>query len=387
MKKYTDIFAEDLEMPGIVRQKMEDAFIQIKMHHKKNIVDAGDLNRKSGRKLKFFRNQAAVIVSICILAAGGITAYAAYHHYWSRGMQGALQATDVQQQTLVDDGIATIFNKTNSYKELAVTDEGVTVIPEMVVVNEKMVYISLTVDGYTLEEGKEPCFEYVDVYLGDDSASQDGWLNMGASFYNGIISAEDGTNMYDDGSPLIIDEKGRLEEHYTDEEGKMEYIIVAIVSEPEDSLLGKTLHVNLTNLGTVYKTDYFEDIEGEWFYTFDLPDTSSMNMLPIGKEIKGTAFVLDTIEISPVSIKVNYTVTGAVNKDKYKNGVPKFLGVVLKDGTRLPYMSDGGVSGYMDDLSKAYDISAFDRVIELGKVSAILLRTDAEEVVEVNICE
>lgn len=31
MKKHTDIFAEDFEIPGIVNQKMEDAFATIRM--------------------------------------------------------------------------------------------------------------------------------------------------------------------------------------------------------------------------------------------------------------------------------------------------------------------------------------------------------------------
>ena len=81
-------------------------------------------------------------------------------------MKGTLQATDMQQQMLVEDGVATKFQETENYTNMAVTNEGVTVTPEMMVVNEKMVYLSLAVEGYDLQEGKEPCFEFVDVYLG-----------------------------------------------------------------------------------------------------------------------------------------------------------------------------------------------------------------------------
>ena len=64
--------------------------------------------------------------------------------------------------------------------------------------------------------------------------------------------------------------------------------------------------------------------------------------------------------------------------DKYT--LDKNSEIVLKDGTKLPYLSDGGMSGYTDDtLSKAYDIKAFNRVIEPEQVSAILLRTESEE--------
>lgn len=248
----------------------------------------------------------------------------------------------------------------------------------MMVVNEKMVYLSLTVEGYDLPEGQEPCFEFVDVYLGEDPDAEEGWLNTGASFYNGIISAEDGTE-------LMIDEQGRLEEHYIDETGKMEYVIVAMVSDPEKSLLGETLRVKLRNLGTVYKTDFAEDIEGEWNYTFQLSDTSLTEMVQIGEQVEGTMFVLESMEISPVSVKLNYDATGEAKVYDDVNGIPDFCGVVLKDGSRLPYLSTEGMSGFTDStLCKAFDISAFERVIDTEQVSAILLQTEAR-VVEIAI--
>lgn len=380
MKKYTDIFAEDLEIPGIVNQKMEDAFAIIKMEENMSMENISNFNEKKSRKVKLFKHPTVAAACICIVMIGSITAYAACNHFWSRGMKGSLQSTDEQQQTLVEEGIATVFHETDDYTDMAVTDGGITVTPETMVVNEKMVYLSLSVDGYNLKDGEEPDFEFVDVYLGDDPKAEDGWLDMGASFYDGIVSAADGTSMYEDGTPIKTDENGRLISHYTDENGKMEYVIVAMVSDAKESLLGETLHVNLTNFGTVDKAAFAGDIEGKWNYTFNLSDVSSMKAVQVGKEVENTVFVMDSIEISPVSIKLNYDVNGEVNMYEDINRVPEFCGVVLKDGTRLPYLSDGGMSGYTDDtLSKAYDIKAFDRVIEPEQVSAILLRTESEE--------
>lgn len=378
MKKYTDIFAEDFEIPSVVNEKMEKAFAIIKMEENVPMNNINNFNDKKNKRARLFKNQAAAIAGICVLIVGSITAYAACDYFWSRGMKGKLQATEAQQQALVEEGVATIFQETDNLENMAVTDGGVTVKPEMIVVNEKMVYLSLSVEGYNLQEGEEPCFEFVDVYLGDDPQAVDGWLDMGASFYDGIVTAEDGTNMYEDGTPLRFDENGRLISYYTDEEGKMEYVIVAMVSDPEKSLQGETLQVNLTNLGTVYKTDFSGDIEGEWNYTFDLSHTSLAEVVEIGEEVEGTAFVLDTMEISSVSIKLNYDVNGAVEMYEDINGVPDFCGVVLKDGTRLPYLSADRMSGYTDaTLKKAYVISAFDRVIEPKQISTILLRTGA----------
>jgi len=334
------------------------------------------MSKNIRKKGNFMRSQAAAIACICVLAFGSITVYAACNYFWSRGMKGTLQATDEQQKMLVEDDVATKFSEAEDYTSMAVTNEGVTVIPEMMVVNDKMVYLSLAVEGYDLPEGQEPCFEFVDVYLGEEPNDEEGWLNMGASFYNGIISGEDGTNIYEDGSELIIDEQGKLEEHFMDETGKMEYVIVAMVSEPEKNLLGEKLQVNLTNLGTVYKTDFSEDIEGEWNYSFQLSDTSLTETVQIGDEVEGTVFSLESMEISPVSIKLNYNVTGEINSYEDVNGIPDFCGVVLKDGTRLPYLHGQGMSGFTDNtLSKAFRISAFDRVIDTEQLTAILLQT------------
>ena len=66
--------------------------------------------------------------------------------------------------------------------------------------------------------------------------------------------------------------------------------------------------------------------------------------------------------MSPISIKMNYIVNGEVNIYQDGNGVPNFCGVVLKDGTRLPYISNGGITGYTDDtMAFAYTLSTFDR--------------------------
>lgn len=376
MKKYTDIFAEDIELPGIVNQKMEDAFSKIKTEKIASKDNFSDFKAKRNKSIKLFKNQVAAIASICILILGSITTYAICNYLWSRGMKGTLQATDVQQQTLVEEGVATILQEQEDYAHMAVTDGGVTVIPEMMVVNEKMVYISLSVEGYNLLESQEPCFEFVDVYQGDDPNAEEGWLMMGASFYDGIVPTEDGINVYEDGSPLKFDENGRLISYYADEEGNLEYIVVAMVSNPEDSLLGKTLHINLSNLGTVYKTDYAEDIDGKWNFTFDLPNVSSTKEISIKNRVDDTAFVVDSIEISPVSIKINYS----IDDTKTSGGggkVPLFNGVILEDGTQYTNMVDMGKRGYTDAcLSEAYTISSFTRVIDPEQVTAIILETN-----------
>lgn len=51
-------------------------------------------------------------------------------------------------------------------------------------------------------------------------------------------------------------------------------------------------------------------------------------------------------------------------------------GVVLKDGTKIPYLMNGGGIGYTDSTkSGAYQISAYDRVIDVEKAAALIVWT------------
>ncbi len=383
MKKCTDVFAKEIEVPDIVKARMEEAFATIERDGKEDNSQRKYNNNtcykiKRRRRTGIFQYpQVAAILCIGILLVGGTTAYAAYTHFWSRSMKGTLQSTEVQRQALTEDGIATVFPETPEYADMAVTDGGITVTPDTMVVSDKIGYFSFTVDGYRLPEGEEPCFEFVEVYLGDNLQAENGWVNMGASFYDGIVADEGGATMYEDGSPIQFDEKGNVISHYTDENGRMEYVVTVMVSRAEDSLLGKTLHINFTNLGTTYKAGFTEDISGEWDYALSLPTVSSMEEVVVGEEVTGTVFEVETVEISPVAVKVNYAVNGEVEIVDDDLEIPQFCGFVLEDGTRLTGIADGGMSGYTNEAkSGAYCISAFDRVIATGQITALLLRTE-----------
>jgi len=377
MANKKDIFSKDIEVPEIVMHKAEDAFAQIRLGEKNSMTESNKNDAKNqGKQRTIFKNHAAVAACIGILAISSVTAVAAaYYHFWGRGMQGNLQASKEQQQELIEQGYATVMEEEENYEELAVTVGNVTVKPVTVITDGKFAYLSFAVDGYSIGDNIEPAFESVKVYLDDNP---DSWLNMSGSFYNGIVSDETGSPIYDNGEPLAFDENGNLITHYADENGILEYVIMVYTANLDENLLGRTLHVDFTNLGNVYKTDYTGDLEGKWNFEINLSGESAAKKVSVGKVVEDTAFTVDSIEISPVSIKVNYSVNGEVMISSGENGVPDFCGVILKDGTRLPYLGDGGTSGYTDEnRTNAYVMSAFDRVIEPEQVKAILLRLEA----------
>jgi len=368
-----NVFLKDIEIPEIVMRKAEDAFAEIRLEGKDIMTENKKVNdlKKRGKRRRALKKHVAAAACTCILAVSSVTVAAAAYHLWGRGMQGNLQASKEQQQELIEQGYATVMAEEENDENLAVTVGNVTVKPVTVITDGKFAYLSFSVDGYFIGENVEPSFEFINAYLGDNPDAEEGWVNMNSHFYDGIVSDEEGKPVYDDGTPLAFDENGNYITRYADENGTLEYVVTLFPVNPDASLLGKTLHVDFKNIGNVYKAEYIADLEGEWNFEIKLSGESAARKILVGKAVEGTAFTVDSVELSPVSAKVNYSVNGEVTVIEDENGVPKFGGVVLKDGTRLPYLGNGGRSGYTDETrTGAYVMSAFDRVIEPEQVEA-----------------
>lgn len=371
-KKY--IFTEEIELSEIVLNKTNQAFAIIQQEDSDCMTKTN--TGKTGKK-KMFKTQAAVIAGVCILSVSSISAVAAIRHYWGRGMNGNIQASDEQQQELTEKNMAKVYREEPESPSLAVTDNGITIAPDTVVVDERFAYMSFKISGYRVEDGMEPTFDMVIVYEGDDPEDMDSWLNMSGSMYDGIICNEDGQPVYEDGTSLKDDENGKMIRYYTDQDGNMEYIIQAHVVEPDDSFLGKTIHVNFQNLGTWLKREGFTlAVEGNWNFEFVLPNVSSAQNIEVGQKVEGTDFTLESISISPISLKANYSVGTAPVEHEDDLDIPMVRGVILKDGTRLPYLTDGGSLGYTDSSKKnAYHMAGYDRVIDVDEVAALIIWT------------
>ena len=145
MKKNSNIFQDDIKVPDIVLQKADEAFAGIQTEGRSAMKKN---NQTENRKHTFWKNPAAVAACACIIVAGGVTVGAAVHHVWSRGMQGAVQATDTQQKELTDKGAAVVLKEQDDYSKLAVTDNGITITPETIIVDEQFAHISFSVKGY-----------------------------------------------------------------------------------------------------------------------------------------------------------------------------------------------------------------------------------------------
>ena len=374
------ILQEDVELPEVVLSKANHALEMIRQEETENM--AADNQKNSKKNTRRIKSQVAAAAAVCVLAAGGVSAVAAIHHNWGRGMSGNIQATDTEQQKLTDDGVAVVYPEKEEYEALKVTNNGVTIVPDTVIVDAQFAYLSFTISGYNLPEGDEPGFEEVNM------TSDDMGINMSGGMYDGIVSNEEGAPVYEDGSELQFTDSGDIVSHYYDENGNLEYFIQAHIAEAGDTMLGKTVKVDFKNLGTLYKTEFTDGVEGDWNFEITLPSVSSAREFDVNKAIDGTSFTLTKLEISPVSLNATYTTDNAPEANQDDLGVPCVKGVVLKDGSRLPYLTDGGSIGYTDDSkTEAYNILGYDRVIDVDNVKALIISPtgNTSDTVEVDI--
>ena len=374
------ILQEDVELPEVVLSKANHALEMIRQEETENM--AADNQKNSKKNTRRIKSQVAAAAAVCVLAVGGVSAVAAIHHNWGRGMSGNIQATDTEQQKLTDDGVAVVYPEKEEYEALKVTNNGVTIVPDTVIVDAQFAYLSFTISGYNLPEGEEPGFEDVNM------TSDDMEINMFGGMYDGIVCNEEGAPVYEDGSELQFTDSGNIVSHYYDENGNLEYFIQAHIAEAGDTMLGKTVKVDFKNLGTLYKTEFTDGVEGDWNFEITLPSVSSAREFDVNKAIDGTSFTLTKLEISPVSLNATYTTDNAPEANQDDLGVPCVKGVVLKDGSRLPYLTDGGSIGYTDDSkTEAYNILGYDRVIDVDNVKALIISPtgNTSDTVEVDI--
>lgn len=377
MANKKNVFSENVELSELVLSKTNQAFAQIQKE------DNDFMEKKYAKNKRLWKTRAAAAAGLCILAAGSISAAAAIRHYWGRGMNGNLLASDMQQQSLMKQDAAKVYSESemNGDPSLAVTNNGITIEPDTVVVDERFAYLSFRISGFVLGEGIEPGFDAVNTYVGDDPEDESGWINMNGKMYDGIVPDENGSPVYEDGTPLESEVNGAVIARYADSKGDMEYIMQASIAGSGDSLLGKTLHVDFKNLGTLLNAEFTTAVEGNWNFKIDLPAVSSSQNITMGQNVEGTDFTMESIDISPISMKVNYSASAASAASEDELVIPEVKGVVLKDGTRIPYLIDGSACGYTDgSKTGAYQIAGYDRVLEVETVAALIVRTAGEKI-------
>lgn len=403
----------EVVIPDVVQERADLAFEKIRQKEGKKVVKMGSEQRNSEKmgsgqrnsekrnsvKRKTGRGKRKAFwpaVAVAAFALGTMTVCAAYLH-WSKGLEAELNATDEQKRLLEEEQYTAPLNSegssnrgdggqsgengssgdgSNSISSGSVTAEGVTITPLQSIVDSRFAWLSFKVEGYEIEEGKEPCFQHTTVIVDDNI---DASISYYGNFYNGIHVDENGKPAYEDGSPAD-------EEIFVNADGSMEYIIM-IDATQYGGLVGKNIHVDFTDLGTVYKASYTPDLEAVWSFDFTMKGSDKVRTLDLSEPLGDSGATVIYAEISPISIYVNYDfpLQEEAIEGVNENGepitsttfveAPPITGVRLKDGTLLPYLTDGGVEGYLDESHEVYTCSyAFAGIVDTDQIDALLFR-------------
>ena len=377
MKKNDTIYTlqQNIEIPDIVTEKANMAFEQIRK-------DAGSSSDKIvtyQKPVKKSRKKYVAAALIATMTVGAVSAYAAYTN-WSHGMKEELRISEEQQKNLEANGMA-------AFSDASVTDAGVTVTAQQSITDNYYTYLSFKVEGYSVEKGVQPDFETISV----TADGQD--VIWGGRFYDGMISGDDGMVVNADGSAPETEADGSMIENYVMDDGSLEYHMI-LKSHEKGFFTGKQLHVELENLGTVAKAQYFPDIEGSWKLDMTLGGADTAKYIETNEKLGDTETIVTGVELSPVSMRITYDFpkteprmeefedeNGEIQTIAWPAQPPFAFGIRLKDGTVMKYISAGSEStGYTSEEGQEYVVSfPLDRVIDPDQVEAVLFSEYDEE--------
>lgn len=358
---------ETIMVPDIVQQRADQVFAQIRKE--------GSTGKGGGKQMgytgKTVKRGMWAAVAAAVMTFGAV-ACAAYMH-WSRGMEEQLNVTPEQKVYLEENQVTAPVNK-------SVTQEGITVTVQQTIVDARFAYLSFRVDGYQVEEGMEPCFDYVDTTVDGNFVNV-----IGGTFFDNLHVDADGKFTYTDGTPARERADGSIVGKYVNEDGSMEYIMTLMRADEDDSLIGKPIHIELQNLGTVSKAAYTPDITATWAFDFTLEASEQIRSVELSQPLGDSGATVTKAELSPISLYVEYGFplqeTGLEGIDQDGNTIntttyvepPHLTGVRLKDGTRLTCILNGGAEGYRSEDTDTYVVYyAINHVIDPEEVDALL---------------
>lgn len=362
----------DIVIPDIVQQRADLVFEQIKSGKREN---GGKVMRYSGKAVRK-GIWAAAAAAVLVL---GTVACAAYMH-WSRGMEEKFNVTQEQKAYLEESQVTMPMND-------SVTQEGITVTLQQSIADAHYVHLSFRVDGYHAGEGIQPDFEYVVTTVDGEHPS-----SVGGRFFDNLHLDNNGNFTYTDGTPARETAEGSIIGKYINDDGSMEYIMTLMTNRLDDSFIGKPIHIEFQNLGTVSKAAYTPDIDATWTFDFTLEASEQIRTVELSQPLGDSGATVTKAELSPISFYIEYyfplQLVAIDGEDQDGNAIqsttfaeaPRLTGVLLKDGTKLTGIAQSGSTGYNSDDTDTYVLyCGTDHIINPAEVDALLfIKAEAE---------
>ena len=257
---------------------------------------------QASSKVVRLHKRLSVAACVCMILLTAITATAAIHHFWGKGLSSYFNASDAQQQELTEQGQAIVFSEKDDYSNYAITDNGITLTPVAIVADDNKINLAIQFSGVEIEEGCEPNINIDDIHIeGFDGDT----LGIGMGFKDDeIMLSVDGTDSIESGI----------------------------------SLTGKTIHVELSDFSIV-NSDFSENtIGGKWTFDLPIPEVSNAVVIDLNKSLPEFECEAASIKFSPISAEIRYNITDEV-KEKWfdiplgKERVPYITSITFDDGT------------------------------------------------------
>lgn len=369
MKRAEDVFEilkKDVEIPEVVMKKAEKAFEKIQNEKR---MDSVSLKKKRPIKKVF------LVAAAVMLGAGGITAGAAVYMQWSKTVSEGMLVSEEKQKKLEETKQTVPVNKSD-------TQNGVTVTAVQTIVDSYYAHIIFKVEGYDAGEGLQPFFDSDTIILDGYNQKEDPYdekkaFDAEGDWYNGVTTGEDGRSIrISDGK--FLDEIEDYQPDFKLEDGSYEYRLTLEHMGNKDYFIGKPIHIELHNLGTMSNEQNLTNVVDEtWSFDWIMEGNPEKKEFELNTPIGDTGVTVKHAEVSPISLNVTYDFPKKIyNKMMDEtDGIPLNLaGVRLKDGTMLPYIYLGpGTAGYITE--QEYFIAfPVDRVLDVEQVDALIIR-------------
>ena len=376
---------KDIEIPLVVQNKLNKTLENIKDQSEQNSKIIAYKKEVDKPMVKRDKRRLGVLVAVAVIAIATVSVGATVYYNWSKGLEAVLNVKEEQKDKLLE-------NKTTTFMEQKVVDQGITVTAIQSITDNYYTHIAFKVEGFDVEDGIQPIFEMINVTTTENTE-----VAAIGTFYDGLTTGLDGGIVNADGTPLV-EHDGDILRKYQQEDGSMEYYVTLYGGDAKGYFINRKVHIELNNLGTIEKTEYTNEISGQWSFDLDLQGSSEMREWTLDMPLEGSGATVVEAEISPISLSVKYQfprqteiqmadaddIALAAELEPEGTGEevaievpidPPFLrGVRMKDGTLYPYLYLGpGRSGYVAEDSDIFELSfAIDRIIDVNQVDALL---------------
>ena len=323
---------------------------------------------------------AAIAATLLLLMTG-----AAAYSKWASGLEAAYHPSEGIRKQSEQNGLSVTYPQETVQEDsgLSVTDQGITISVKQTLVDALQAKIVLSIQGFQLPDGVRP---YVYLEPGTLDGDPEFWSSFSYDVYDGILLRDDGTYVYEDGTPAAEDyytdddvrEDGFFKGRYFRPDGSMELTLDYRFQNTDGSVLGKNLTVYFTGFGqeTAVSRGNLEQeqlVSGNWALTIPLNGTTDAVTATPNYRFGPEGPTLLTATIGPISGRLNYQLDSPLEGfDELELLQPAIAGIRLKDGSMVSVQSR--TEGY-SDLEKLLfyvEFEAREGIVDLSQATGLV---------------